>query len=119
MSKNNEVAKIIRLWNYNAQNHILNVHYTDNSQKRCKVHPIKMKPIYQASKQNADVRAMVAEIAAVHPHESHRARPQLTAEEERFCELSFLKKTCVLDIEQEREYDELLNRVIITPPDFD
>lgn len=55
----------IRLWNYNRERQVLNVHFTDGRQVRVKVVPSQMKEVFAArnNEDNSTVNELIGNLA--------------------------------------------------------
>lgn len=100
-----ESASEVRVWNYNAERHILNVHYTDGSKIAVIARPGEMREVFKARK--AGDRDQVNQLVERLAHTCPRAIAQpITAENEN---LALLKQQLDLGILPEESIEEYHN----------
>jgi hypothetical protein len=102
-----ETPSEVRVWNYNAERHILNVHYTDGSQIAVIARPTEMRDVYKARRagDRAEIDRLITQLA----NTCSRLESQpITAENENLALLKQQLDLGILDEESIEGYHNLL-----------
>lgn len=99
----------IRKWNYSADHHILNVHFANNKQHHCHVHPKEMRPVFKAVREKQNALELLIKLLDLHPHESYEQKT-LAADDERFVWLAHKQTVTPLNCDEEKEFHKLINQ---------
>jgi hypothetical protein len=102
-----ETSSEVRVWSYNAERHILNVHYTDGSQIAVIARPTEMRDVYKARRagDRAEVDRLISQLANTC---SRLEAEPIIAENENLALLKQQLDLGILDEESTEEYHNLL-----------